>query len=359
MTSPEETAVVFVGGDSAPFGWLRLADGVVVARGTELEALRPGPETTIVLAVPGERVTLHWIELPESLSPRQTAAAARLQLAASTLDGIDSLHVAPGYPEGERRCVAVTRTMDMSSWLSSLEAHALTADRVIPQPLLLRPRDEKLVRFDLGGLALVRGEDQAFGLEPALASLVVGDAPIEQLGADSFESDIQCAIANAPVDLLQGEFARKRRWRTEPAKVRRLALLALAFVVATLALQVALLMRQGHSAGQMERETERIVGEQRKSPGRLSELHQRRQREAGFTALSAALFGALQTAPAASLAAVDYAPDRGLRAVVRADTPATAEAVAQAVERSGFRAHSGPPRAGAAGHEIELRIVRQ
>ena len=52
-----------------------------------------------MLAVPGERVAIHWLELAEGLAPAQAAAAARLMLADASAEPLADMHVAVGRPE--------------------------------------------------------------------------------------------------------------------------------------------------------------------------------------------------------------------------------------------------------------------
>lgn len=348
--------LIFIGADGARSPWLRFAAGATTGRGTDLADLVVPPGERVVLAVPGERVALHWLELPDTLSAPQAAAAARLRLASDTAVSIGDLHVATGPAANGRRCVALVAADEMRAWIDTLEAAGLSPHAAIPQPLLLLPRGGLLVRHDIGGIALVRGEAEAFSVEPGLAEVVAGDRPVETLDVETFEADIPDALAAAPVDLLQRPFGRKRAWRSGPVRVRRLAGLALGLAAATLALQIAATMRQSHAAGQAEREAALIVRQQQADPARLRSL---RQAEASFTALSSALLGAIRAAPGASLGALDYRQDGSLRAIVRADSAATAAAISETAARTGFGIQATAPRAAGAGVEIELRIARQ
>ena len=157
------------------------------------------------------------------------------------------------------------------------------------------------------------------------------------------------ALEQAPLDLRQGPFARRRDWRVAPARARRLAVLAAALLLVSLAVQVAAIARYSFAADSAEAETRRIAAAALpRSPGvadpqaaltqRLAEL---RGGGAGFGATAGALFEAVKATPNVELTALAFAPDGLLRATVQADTPAAIEALRQRVEASGFAAEAG------------------
>src|SRR5918997_2933049 len=103
------------GGEGEIEGWLLLQGGNVAARGRGAERLPPlaDPETQervrVALIVPGDEVTVHWLELPGGLAPAQAVAAARLMASEVSAQPLGDMHVAVG-PEMEGsalRCVAL------------------------------------------------------------------------------------------------------------------------------------------------------------------------------------------------------------------------------------------------------------
>ena len=67
----------------------------------------PAPDgSPLVLAVPGEAVALHWLDLPD-LAPAQAAAAARMTLADRLAEAAPHITVAPG--SGPRPVAAAAR----------------------------------------------------------------------------------------------------------------------------------------------------------------------------------------------------------------------------------------------------------
>ena len=92
------TLLAFLG-EAGAFGrWLLLDGRNRRRRGTGAEGLPASPARS-VLAVPGDQLTLHWIELAEGLAPAQAAAAARLMLADASAQPLSTMHVAVGRRE--------------------------------------------------------------------------------------------------------------------------------------------------------------------------------------------------------------------------------------------------------------------
>jgi general secretion pathway protein L len=247
-------------------GWLRLADGAVVARGPGLEGVPPladpqtGTALRVVAVVPGEAVALHWLEVPAGLAPAQAIAAGRLAAAEVSLQPIADMHVAVGGEgEGALRPVAVVPALAMAGWLGKLQTAALDPDLMIPEPLLLRAPPEGFVRYERRGTPLYRGRSDAFSIEPELAELVLADAPVEDVPHEAFEGGLGAAITDPVINLRQGAFAKRRRWTIEWPLVRRLAALAAALLLVTLAIQIVQIFRYTFEADRLEAELSQVA----------------------------------------------------------------------------------------------------
>src|SRR5690606_20023878 len=111
--------------------WLALAPDGVVGRG---DASAGWPEATgrTLLAVPGEQVTIRWVELADGLTQAQAAAAARLMLADASAEPIDRLHVAVGQGEAGRFPVALVPRDRMAGWIAAAETQGLDPASIVP-----------------------------------------------------------------------------------------------------------------------------------------------------------------------------------------------------------------------------------
>jgi general secretion pathway protein L len=361
-----EALLLFLGRDGGVDGWIRIGEGVVAERGAGLDGADGHRSAPVVAVVPGEAVTLRWMELPAGLSPAQAAGAARLMAAELSAQPIGELHVAVGRDSegGGGRCVGLVPLETMRLWLDGLEGAGFDAERIIPETLLVPAPAEGLATWDSELLRLYRGQNEAFAAEPELGDLLLAGRTAVPVEAEAFAAGLAEALDRAPLDLRQGPFGRRRDWRVAPARARRLAVLTAALLLISLAVQVALIARYIFAADAADVETRRIAAAALpRSPGvpdpkaaltqRLAEL---RGGGAGFRATAGALFDAVKATPNVELTALAFAPDGLLRATVQADSPAAIEALRQRVEANGFAAEAAAPRTGGGRRVADLMV---
>jgi general secretion pathway protein L len=272
------------------------------------------------LAVPGTEVAIHWLDLAGDLTPAQAAAAARLMLADASAEPLGEMHVAAGRAENGLTAIALAPVGLMQAWL----ADGLDPDLIVPETLLLLPPAEGLARRGLDH----RGLAQAFSVEPELAELLAGDAPVEEIDEAAFAAGLPAALAEPAVNLRQGAFAKRRQWKVEKGSARRIALLAAALLAVSLILQIATIMRYSFDADRMERETAAL------GPGTASS-------HANFDLLAPILFEAVRSTPNLQLTRLEYRPDGSLGATVQVDSPATLAAFRARAEASGAVTEGG------------------
>lgn len=372
--SASDTLLIFLDAHDGIEGWLRLGADGVVARGPGLDDLPPlvDPDSAeplkIVAVVPGETVSLHWLELPGGLAPAQAAAAARMMAAEVSAQPIDDMHVAvaeAGEDEGGTlRIIALVPALAMTAWLARLQAAGIDPEWMLPEPLLLKRPEAGFVRYARGAVPVHRGASDAFALEPELAALIIGDAPVETIDAEAFEAGLAEAVAAPAINLRQGAFARKHGWKIDWKIVRRLAWLGFGILIVTLAIQMAAILRYTQGADALEAEAEKVAASAlprgtriddpaRQLTRRLAEL---RGGGAGFGAVSSALFEGIRATPGAQLSAMNFERDGSLRATIQGDAPATIAAVQQRLEAGGFAVDAGPMRTGGGQPTAELTV---
>lgn len=337
-----ETILIFLGRDGAPAEWLSIVDDQAAAPRQLMPDLQPptGPRR-IALAVPGEKVSIHWLDLPAGLTSAQSAAAARLLALEISAEPIADMHVASGRENeaGTRRSVALVRSETMAAWLASAAAAGIDPDLVLPEPLLI-PASDGLVRYDGRIPPIFRGQEQAFAIEPELlAHMDVGTA--RAIDDAEFEAGLAEMVAIPEIDLRQGVFAKRRhwQWKFDAARMRRLAALAITLVAVTLFVQMAAILRYTYAADRLEAETLALTGG-RDLEARLGSLGGAGR---GYAAFSSILLGAVQQTPNVELGAIAYEGGT-LRATILADAPATVVALGQRIEASGYAIDTAPPR---------------
>lgn len=337
-TSPTDasTLLVFVDETGAPGCWLRLAEGGVDC-GVASDELPAAGRT--VLAVPGEAVAIHWLDLDGGLAPAQAAAAARLMLADASAEPLADMHAAVGRAEAGLTPVAMVPSARLAAWLA---AAPFDPDAVVPSPMLLAPPEQGYVRREIGAVSDYRALASAFALEPELAAAIVGDAPVETVDEAGFEARLPDLLAGPPLDLRQGGFARRRRWRIEGGRTRRIAMLAILLGLVSLAVQVAAILSYTFAADRLEAETEALAAAGGGGPG--------------FSAAASMLFEAIRATPNVELSRLEYRADGSLAATVMMDSPATLAALQDRLEQAGLRVEPGEQRTAGGRPVAELTV---
>lgn len=338
--------------ENRPRWWLRLGDDGSTRRGEGWpDAPDPATPCELIAVVPGDRVTLHWVDLPP-LAPAQTAAAARLLATDVSATPIDFTHVAIGDSRGDlRRPLALVDAMLMAAWLDEMASAGVDPDRMLPATLLLLPPQTGVAVVADGDIWLVRGSDRAFAAEADLATMLIGDTPITPATADDWTAGLTAALAIAGLDLRQGRFARPRRWRIDTNHLRRVAILALAILGTLVATSATLFLRHDLAAGGAERD---LADAARVALPRDTVISQPRAQVAArlaslgggssFTTLAAPLLAAMRDRPGVALDGLNYAPSTGVVAVLIAPDAGDRAGVAAALASAGVAARLGPPR---------------
>jgi general secretion pathway protein L len=336
--------------------WQRLDGGRVIASGAGLPA--PDAEATLIVAVPGEAVSLRRVDLPDALSPAQALAAARLLAAEQAADAVETLHVAVSPGPGPRWLALVARDA-MAGWQGLLAHAGLRADAMVPDMLLLPAPADGVALLAHDGRVLGHGSDLAFVAEPDLVPLLLAGRGSTNL------SDPPPQLAPLSLDLLQGDYAQVQPWAPAKGAVRRLAWLAAAAVGLWLAGDVAAWWQAARAADAAE---DRLVaaasaalpaGAVPSADTAAAAVAQRARlvgADGGLLALAAPVLAAVAAAPEARLTGLNYSVDGGLIVVMAGDAAAR-DAVLAAAAAAGLQASAGAPRAEGEATVIDIRVL--
>jgi len=330
--------------------WMRVVDGVAVkaGHGTDWLAacgLAALPEQARVMLVPpAALVTLHWISHPD-LPARQGRAAARLAALTQSILPADQLFAATDANDDPARphIVAVAARADMQHWLLRAQHHGLDPDIIVPAPLLLPEPEGGFSRGIVGDETLWRGADLALTQDMALPALV-GEAAVADIASERVEERAIAALDLPPLDMRQGDFAKRVRRAPDMAMLRRIALRS--GIILLLALVTALIgIAKDHGeVGRLDEESlalaRQIVPEATDAVQAQAELEARlAARSAGaraFTAPVAGLFAAMQDAPGVALTGLSRDPDGMIRATLAAAKADDINSVLLALQAAGF-----------------------
>ncbi|WP_310475129.1 type II secretion system protein GspL [Sandarakinorhabdus sp.] len=328
--------------------WQRLDGARQIAAGDGWPM--PDAATPLVLAVPGEAVALHWLDLPD-LAPAQAAAAARMALADRLAQSDPHIAVAPGSGP---RAVAVVARDAMALWLAEAARAGWKPASLIPDPLLLPAPASGWAVAQAGERLLARSASAAFAAEAELAAAMIG--------TDATMAVRPSLPETLPLDLLVGDYAPETRWRPDAGQLKRLALLAAAVVGLWLGGDLAALLRARSAASAANAQLVALApstnGGTDDGVAALVALQaQARQRGAagGLAALAGPVVQAIGMRPGAGLASLGYTPAGGLVAGV-AGGAGEAQALAGALGQFGLTASVGATRATADGSISDVMV---
>lgn len=335
--------------------WMRVVDGAVAQSGRGVNWLAAcglsalPADAMVMLVPPAAMVTLRWAAYPQ-LAPRQGRAAARLAALADGIVPSDQLFAAADENDDPARphVVAVAARSDMQHWLLWAQHHGLDPDIIVPAPLLLPEPVEAFVRGSLDGEVVLRGKDVAFGGD--LASVLAADAAIEDVPADLLQARAVEALERPPLDLRQGDFAKRVRRVADKAVLRRILLWSGLILLISLLISLTVLVRQHVAASNLDAESLALARQVVPGADDLTQAEAEIERQlaargAGayaFTAPVAGLLSALQEAPGVSMMALSRDPDGMIRATLAAAKVEEINTVLLVLQSAGFTITATP-----------------
>lgn len=357
----------------APPLWYRVADQRIVRRGRGTEWLPPeeadAPEVAVgsaMLVLPPHATTLHWIACP-GMTFRQGAAAARLMALEASIGEPDQLHAAVAAnddPEAPH-LVAVASRSTMAHWLDWARAHGIEQASFVPAGLLLPEPETGFVHAPVGGVDVMRGADTAFAGGDTLAALLVGDAPVMRLSADTIDDAIVGALEEPPLDLRQGSFARHSPAIVNPARLRRIAAMIALMIVAGLLVSLITIIRLNAESARLDSQTVALaqtidpsVADPQIAEARMTALLAARGGRGGFTGMVAGLMTAMQANPNVVLTSVNQGADGSLRVQLAAGRAEEINDVLIAIQEAGWRISANAVQQRGARLVADIMVVR-
>lgn len=178
------------------------------------EGLRPlatgDAAAPTVGVIPGDDVALHRLLLVET-STAGRLEEARMRAVDLAAQPVDDLHVAVGPPDAEGGSfIAIIDRLRMQAHVEHFHAAGALPAQITVAPLLLQ--ENSAAR--LGALLLFRDQRMAGALESGLAAQIAPELYRHPGTLPAFGPHIG-ADTSVPLNLLQGEFAPRRRWWKE------------------------------------------------------------------------------------------------------------------------------------------------
>ncbi|WP_298398297.1 type II secretion system protein GspL [Sphingobium sp.] len=355
MSSRNALIILLPEGDAQPI-WMRVVDGALAQSGAGANWLAACgvaalPEKArVMLMPPAAQVALHWIAHPD-LPVRQGRAAARLAALAASILPADQMFAATDSNDDPARphVVAVASRVDMQHWLLWAQHHGLDPDMIVPAPLLLPEPEAGFARARIGSETVLRGADMALTADMALPALI-GDAPIADATPGMVEGRMIAALDAPPLDLRQGDFAKRVRRSMDKRALGRVALWSGLLLLVCLTIALIGIVKQHVEASRLDSESVALA--RQVLPGAsdaaqaLVELEGRlAARGAGgraFTAPVSGLLAAMQDAPGVALTSLSRDPDGMIRATLAAAKAEDINTVLLALQAAGFTITATP-----------------
>lgn len=331
--------------------WMRVVDGRVTQTGVGtdwlaacgLAALPAG--CTVMLVAPAGLTALHWIAYPD-MPARQGRAAARLAALSESIGPADRLIAATDENDdpAQPHVVAIAARADVQHWLLWAQHHGLDPDMLLPAALLLPAPEDGFLRGTIGGQDVLRGTAVALPADDPLLPAILGDVSPVLWSDDMVQAEMLAALAGPPLNLRQGDFAKRTRRAVDWRRVQRMAVWGGCIALISLAMSLIAIVKLNADTSKLDAEA--VAAAQGVLPaasdaalalGALDAMLAERGAGAwGFTGPASGLFSAMQTAPGVSLTSLGRNADGTLRATLAAARAEEINGVLLAIQAAGF-----------------------
>lgn len=330
----------------AALHWWHVEDGHVVARGQDVSPPVRTGDAPVIALVPAADTVIRTLDMGD-MSAAQAEAAARYRAADLSIGGDLFVAVrALGRTEtGMRvRCATIARAT-LADHLAELALRGLDPDIIVPVGLLL-PESDQPVSATFGDLGADRLGDLVLPPDEALGALLLaGEAPVA-LDQDRRDAALVAALADPPLNLRQGDFARRTPlFALGPGQGRTLAWLLGALALVSLAVPLAEIGKHYLGADLAERRA--LASAQRLVPGATDAAQAEQQIDARLAARGAGnmvasvplagLLSAIQPVPGVVIRQADYRPGGIIAAMIAAPRVEDLNTVLIALQNNGYK----------------------
>ncbi len=352
MTVAHALIVGFPAADADDPGIWHVRDGMMTASGvlSDIADIVSGYDMTdaVVMAVvtPAQARCI-WASFPD-LEPRQAEGVAKLR---AHEQSIGVVHAVARHINGDIVLAATIASATMEYGLLRLAAYGLNPDIVIPAGLTIDAPAEGFIGAIVDGAPVLRGAVLAVPDEPALRTLLVGDATVKEIDAASVQSMIIAAAQYPALNLRDGVFAKRERYVfTTPQQRKWIIRLIGGLVLATLLLGIVAWAKYSLAAGVEDdlaltaaQKIDPAITDITQAEAQLDRaLQQKGLSQGRFAPLSAGLWRSVKAAPNVSIRELRYEENGMLSVVLAAPDADSINKALLAVQRDGFRITATP-----------------
>lgn len=331
----------------AALHWWQAHDGHIVARGQDFSppsrSVNDDAAPTVAL-LPAADTVIRVLDMGD-MGAAQAEAAARYRAADLSIGGDLFVGVrAIGSGDTMRVLCATISRACLSDHLAELALRGLDPDIIVPVGLLL-PAGDQPVSATFGDLGADRLGDLVLPPGEPLGALLLGEAPAIALDQDARDAAMLAALADPPLNLRQGDFARRTPlFALGTGQGRTLAWLLGALLLVSLAIPLIEIGKNYLGADLAERRA--LASAQRQVP-QATDVAQAEQlldtrlaaRGAGNSIATVPLSGllsAMQPVPGVTIRQADYRPGGIIGAMIAAPRVEDLNAVLIALQNNGY-----------------------
>ena len=338
-------------GPDAALHWWRGEGGHIVARGQDFtppsQAARDG-DAPVMALVPAADTVIRTLDMGDMSAP-QAEAAARYRAADLSIGGdvfVAVRALGRAMDDGGMRvlCATIARAA-LADHLAELALRGLDPDVILPVGLLL-PAADHPVSATFGDLGADRFGDLVLPPDEALGALLLGEAAPVSLDSDARDASMIAALAEPPLNLRQGEFARcTPLFALAPGQGRTLAWLFGALLLVSLAIPLLEIGKNYLGADLAERRA--LASAERHVPGAIDATQAEAQLDAKLAARGtgnsvvsvpmSGLLAAMQPVPGVVIRQADYRPGGIVGAMIAAPRVEDLNAVLIALQNNGYK----------------------
>lgn len=313
----------------------------------DTDVVEAEPAVCIALVAPEDCVVRH--HRYDGLAERQAEAAARVDAMAASIEP-SRLHVAASATTDT---LVESGTIDLdrfSAALARLQAAGIDPDQVWPFGLVI-PDHETANRAQLGATAVIRSGPLILPDDAQLTALLIDGKTIRQLDDAELADCLRAALADPPVNLRSGAFAKKRQGTAlDHGKLRTAAMIGGIALLLSLLLAIAswfqarqAVQRENAAALAAARSVIASISSAEEAPARLErQLVARGSGKRSFGVAAAAVWQSLRQSEGASLRDLRFGEDRILSLTLVAASVDPINRVLTDLQAKGFKVTATP-----------------
>lgn len=333
--------------------WWQVRGPALIASGvsSDWQGFAADPDVRTIGLAPISSIRIAFPQVSGDATAKQQLTLARLAALDGALAEPDTLHASATVLETETDgpvpIAAVAGNDVLLGWLEWAERHGATLHHIVPGAMIL-PFGKTWTAAAIGNDSFVGRIGAVLPDEPPLRDLMV-DGEVDRLGPEAVEAALVRLAQDPRPDLRSGRFAR-RRILIDRSKWKLIAALAAAIAVVTILSVLVAILKLERATDRLDSET-LAIAQRVGGPGVTLETAEAAMMRGAaapgrVSSTLARLLSAISSQPGSSVQSVN-STGPNVSAVLSPGSAQRAAAIAQSLQRDGYRVTLAPDGAGA------------